>query len=116
MRPCPHFIDGRWNTHSGEPTSPVFNPSTGEEIAATPLAGAELVDEAVRSAHAAFPGWWETPAVDRVQVLFRFKSLLETHFEELATLVSTEHGKTLPEARGDVRRGIQMVEYATSIH
>lgn len=115
MRPCPHFIDGHWRADSSGPTSPVFNPSTGEVIAAAPLAGAELVDEAVKSAHAAFPGWWATPAVDRVQVLFRFKSLLESHFEELVVLVSTEHGKTLPEARSDVRRGIQMVEYATSI-
>ena len=73
------------------------------------------MDEAVRSAHAAFPGWWETPAVDRVQVLFRFKSLLESHVDELVTPVSTEHGKTLSEACGDVRRGIQMVEYSPSI-
>lgn len=115
MRPCPHFIDGRWRQESGGRTSPVFNPSTGGEIAAAPHADEGLVDEAVRSAHAAFPAWWETPAVDRVQVLFRFKSLLESHFEELVVLVSTEHGKTLSEARGDVRRGIQMVEYATSV-
>ena len=115
MKPCPHFIDGQWRHITGSSTSPVFNPSTGEEIAATPLADAVLVDEAVQSAQAAFPGWWETPAVDRVQVLFRFKTLLESQVEELVTLVSTEHGKTLSEARGDVRRGIQMVEYATSI-
>lgn len=115
MKPCPHFIDGRWCHERGVPTSPVFNPSTGEQISAAPLADAALVDEAVQSAHAAFPGWWETPAVERVQVFFRFKALLESHLEELVVLVSTEHGKTLSEARGDVRRGIQMVEYATSV-
>ncbi|MFZ4777888.1 MAG: CoA-acylating methylmalonate-semialdehyde dehydrogenase [Terrimicrobiaceae bacterium] len=115
MQSCPHLINGQWREVSGGPSSPVFNPSTGEQIADTPLADAALVDEAVRSAHAAFPAWWETPAIDRVQVLFRFKTLLEAHVEELVTLVSTEHGKTISESRGDVRRGIQMVEYATSI-
>ena len=109
------MIAGRWREASDGPTSPVFNPSTGGQIASAPLADFSLVDEAVRSAHAAFPAWWETPAVDRVQVLFRFKALLESRFENLVTLVSTEHGKTLTEARGDVRRGIQMVEYATSV-
>jgi len=113
MIPCPHFIDGRWRAETGSATSPVFNPSLGEQIAEAPLADAALVDEAVKSAHAAFPGWWETPAVDRVQILFRYKSLLEANADELITLVSTEHGKTISEARGDVRRGIQMVEYAT---
>lgn len=115
MKPCPHFVNGRWLADPAGATAPVFNPSTGEQIAAAPLADALLVDEAVQSAHAAFEGWWETPAVDRIQVFYRFKMLLETHGEELVTLVSTEHGKTLSEARGDVRRGIQMVEYATSI-
>ncbi len=114
MIPCPHFVDGSWTTPAGCATAPVFNPSLGELIAEAPLADAGLVDEAVRSAHAAFSAWWETPVVDRVQVLFRYKALLESHLEELVTLVSTEHGKTLSEARGDVRRGIQMVEYATS--
>ncbi len=112
MQKCPHFIDGVWRDDAFA-LSPVFNPSLGELIAEAPMADAALVDVAVRSAHTAFEGWWETPVVDRVQVLFRYKALLESHLEELVTLVSTEHGKTLTEARGDVRRGIQMVEYAT---
>lgn len=113
MRRCSHFVDGAWRDDSVA-LSPVFNPSTGEVIAEAPLAGADLVDAAVRSADRAFGDWWETPVVDRVQVLFRYKMLLEQHLEELVTLVSTEHGKTLSEARGDVRRGIQMVEFAVS--
>lgn len=115
MRPCPHFIAGRWTPADGCPTGPVFNPSLGEQIAEVPLANAALVDEAVRSAASAFGPWADTPATDRVQFLFRYKTLLEDHAGELATLVSTEHGKTLTEARGDVRRGIQMVEYAAGI-
>jgi malonate-semialdehyde dehydrogenase (acetylating)/methylmalonate-semialdehyde dehydrogenase len=115
MRPCPHFISGRWTPAGESPTGPVFNPSLGAQIAEVPLASAALVDEAVRSADSAFGQWSETPATDRVQFLFRYKALLEKHASELATLVSTEHGKTLAEARGDVRRGIQMVEYATGI-
>lgn len=114
MRPCPHFVAGTWRDTPDLPSSAVFNPSTGEQISAAPLADAALVDEAVRAADAAFPEWWETPVVDRIQVLFRFKTLLEAAADELVVLISTEHGKTLSEARGDVRRGIQMVEYATS--
>ncbi|MDX2080852.1 MAG: CoA-acylating methylmalonate-semialdehyde dehydrogenase [Terrimicrobiaceae bacterium] len=113
MRKCPHFVDGTWREDSVA-LSPVFNPSLGEVIAEAPMAGADLVDSAVRAADGAFVDWWETPVVDRVQVFFRYKMLLEEHLEELVTLVATEHGKTLTEARGDVRRGIQMVEFATS--
>ena len=64
------------------------------------------------AAAAAFPGWRDTPAIERAGVLFRYKTLLEAAAEEIALLISTEHGKTLAEARGDLRRGIQMVEYA----
>ncbi|CAN5409644.1 CoA-acylating methylmalonate-semialdehyde dehydrogenase [soil metagenome] len=112
MHTCPILIGGAWRELSGVPTAPVFNPSLGKLIAQTPLGGAALVDEAAKAAFAAYPGWWQTPAVDRIQVLFRYKALLEANAEDLAVLISTEHGKTLTEARGDIRRGIQMVEYA----
>jgi malonate-semialdehyde dehydrogenase (acetylating)/methylmalonate-semialdehyde dehydrogenase len=107
-----NFIDGGWVFPSGIETAPVFNPSIGEVIAEVPLGGAKEVDDAVRAAEAAFPAWWQTPAVDRAQVLFRYKALLEAHSEEIALLISTEHGKTRGEARGDLRRGIQVVEFA----
>lgn len=112
MNVCRSFIGGEWIAVEAAETGLVFNPSLGEIIAEVPLGGAALVDQAVRSAHEAFPGWWETPAVDRANVLFRYKALLEQHVDELALSISTEHGKTIPEARGDIRRGIQMVEYA----
>jgi malonate-semialdehyde dehydrogenase (acetylating) / methylmalonate-semialdehyde dehydrogenase len=112
MNICRSFIGGEWIAVEAAETGLVFNPSLGEVIAEVPLAGAGLVDQAVQSAHEAFPAWWETPAVDRANILFRYKALLEQHIEELALGISTEHGKTISEARGDVRRGIQMVEYA----
>jgi len=115
MHPCPIFLHGEWRTPGDLPTSPVYNPSLGTVIAETPLCGHALVHDAVQSAELAFPAWRETPAVDRAQIFFRYKSLLEAHAEDIAKLISTEHGKTLGESRGDLRRGIQMVEYACGI-
>ena len=109
---CPVYVGGKWATPDGVLTEPVFNPSDGSVIARTPLCGAADVDRAVRAAKAAFPEWAETPAVDRARVLFRYVHLLEEHFEELSQLVTREHGKTLVEARGSVRRGIEVVEFA----
>jgi malonate-semialdehyde dehydrogenase (acetylating)/methylmalonate-semialdehyde dehydrogenase len=110
--PCPLLIGGEWTTVDGVPTAAVHNPSVGEVIAETPLCGPDVVDQAVTAAAAAFPAWRDTPAVDRARLLFRLKALLEDHVEELARSVTTEHGKTLPEARGDVRRGLENIEYA----
>ncbi|MDD5198429.1 MAG: CoA-acylating methylmalonate-semialdehyde dehydrogenase [Terrimicrobiaceae bacterium] len=112
MRICKSFIGGEWVAPPATGTSPVFNPALGEIIAEVPLAGAELVDHAAQAASAAFPAWRDTPAVDRAGILFRYKALIEAEFESIALTISTEHGKTPGEARGDLRRGIQMVEYA----
>ena len=112
LQPCPFLIGGEWKSISTPTTTKVFNPSTGEVIAETPMGGADLVDAAVKAAEAAFVEWSETPPVDRARILFKYKMLLEEHFEELAMSVTREHGKTLTEARGDVRRGVEVVEYA----
>lgn len=112
---CPVFIGGEWKIFSDLPTLPVHNPSIGEVIAQTPLCLASHVDDAVNAAADAFPAWWGTPAIERCRILFRFKMLLEENFEALAQLVTLEHGKTLAESRGDVRRGIEMVEFACGI-
>ncbi|MFO1451430.1 MAG: CoA-acylating methylmalonate-semialdehyde dehydrogenase [Opitutaceae bacterium] len=109
---CPYFLGGEWSPVSGLPTSPVFNPSTGEVIAEVPMAGAAEVDQAVRAAQAAFPGWAETPPSERARVMFKFRAKLEQHFEEIARLISREHGKTLAESRGDLFRGFEVVELA----
>ncbi len=112
MKICRSFVGGEWVLSEAAERAEVFNPALGEVIAEVPLAGLELVDAAVGAAAAAFPGWRDTPAIDRAGVLFRYKALLESAAEEIALTISTEHGKTLSEARGDLRRGIQMVEYA----
>ena len=108
----PNFIKGEWIKVKTDTTTKVYNPSTGEVIAETPMCGAAEVDQAVLACEAAALNWAETPPVERARVLFRYKMLLEDHFEELAACVTREHGKTLTEARGDVRRGVEVVEYA----
>jgi malonate-semialdehyde dehydrogenase (acetylating) / methylmalonate-semialdehyde dehydrogenase len=93
----------------------VYNPSTGQVIARVPFATAKQTGQVVEAAAAALPAWDETPVVERARVMFRFRALLEQHFEELAALVTREHGKTLAEARAEVNRGIEVVEFACGI-
>ena len=107
-----NFVGGRWIAATPAGHLDVFNPARGEVIARTPYSAAADVDAAVTAAGAAFTGWSETPPVIRARAMFQFRQLLEDHFEELARIVTTEHGKTLAEARGSVRRGIECVEVA----
>jgi len=93
-------------------TLPVFNPATGEVIDHVPLSGRDEVDSAVRAAAHAYRSWSRTPVMERVRLMFRYKAVLEDHFEELAALVTRHHGKTLDESRGEVRRGIEVVDFA----
>ncbi len=111
VRTLKFYVNGQWQPSRGE-VHPVVNPSTGEWLAQVPYATAEDIDRVVRSAHEAFLKWREVPVVDRVQVLYRYKDLLEKHADEIARILSTENGKTLEDARGSVRRAIQMVEVA----
>ncbi len=112
---CPNYLGGKWVTPSGKSSSQVFNPSRGSVIATVPMCGQEEVDDVVASAKEAFPDWRDTPPNERAQILFRAKIMLEDAFEELCLGIATEHGKTLSEARGDLRRGIEVVEYACGI-
>ena len=96
----------------GGASLPVFNPATAEVIEQVPLSGPQEVDAAVKAATAAFPSWSRTAVMERVRLMFRYKSLLEDHFEELASIITRHHGKTLDEARGEVRRGIEVVDFA----
>jgi len=107
-----NFIGGRWVKAQTTDFFDVHNPALGEVIGRTPLSSAADVDAAVQAASRAFPEWRDTPVSARAQVLYRFKALLEQHFADLARTVTTEHGKTLDEARGSVRRGIECVEVA----
>lgn len=110
-----NFIGGQWVASAATATVPVHNPSTGEIIAATPLSPAAEVEPAVQAARAAFGAWSQTPPSKRAAIIFRYRELLEKEFEALARLVTRENGKTLEEARGDVRRGIEVVEFACGI-
>jgi malonate-semialdehyde dehydrogenase (acetylating)/methylmalonate-semialdehyde dehydrogenase len=107
-----NFVGGRWIESGTSEFFDVHNPARGEVIARAPLSTSEDLDLAVAAARQAFPAWRDTPAVVRARSLFRFRQLLEEHFEELARIVTTEHGKTLDESRGSVRRGIECVEVA----
>src|SRR5918997_33478 len=111
-RECRNLIGGRWEEGNGRATEPVYDPATGAVVAETPLSTAEDLDRAVEKAEDAFPGWAATPVVERARVLFRFKALLEEHFEELRDLVTLENGKDIKDAAGEVRRGIEVVEFA----
>src|SRR5438093_12611858 len=113
--PCPVWFGGEWRDINGVATTPVHNPSTGDVIAEAPLCTAVHVNEAVEAAAAAFPAWMETPPVERARILGRFKMLLEDNFEEIVRSNTREHGKTLVESRGDVKRGIETVEFACGI-
>src|SRR3954469_22326914 len=107
-----NFIGGRWVDSTASHWLDVHNPALGTVIAKVPLSTGLDLDAAVTAARQAFPAWSETPPVVRARTMFRFKALLEEHFEELARLVTTEHGKTIDESRGRVRRGIECVEVA----
>ncbi|MGL4512343.1 MAG: CoA-acylating methylmalonate-semialdehyde dehydrogenase [Lacipirellulaceae bacterium] len=111
----PSLAGGRWFEPSAAGHEEVFNPSTGQVIARVALADAPATDAVVRAAAEALPGWADIPVVERARVMFRYRTLLERHFEELATLVTREHGKTLAEARAELHRGVEMVEFSAGI-
>ncbi len=113
--PISNYIGGGWVPSGAAESLPLTNPATGEPLGRVPLSGAGEVDAAVQAALTAFPRWRSTPPVVRARFLFAFKALLEAHFDELAGIVTQENGKTLDEARGSVRRGIENVEHACGI-
>ena len=110
-----YFMDGAWHESKSGVYMPVTNSSTGELMAEAPRCSIDEVNACVESAHAAFPAWRDTPVSQRIQVMFRYKALLDKHKDELATLLATEMGKTLAEAHGDVFKAIEVVELACSV-
>lgn len=110
-----NFVGGRFEVPAVDTFLDVPNPANGEVLARVPLSGQGEVDRAVQSAKAAFESWRSVPAVERARYLFRYRDLLEQHKEELAVLVTRENGKNLDDARGEVRRGIEVVEFACGI-
>ena len=111
----PNYVGGNWHTPSDRDALDVLNPATGEPLARVPLSTAADVDRIVKAALVAFESWRRTPPTERIQYLFKLKQLLEEHFEDIARTITLEAGKTIGEARGELRRGIENVECATGI-
>ena len=109
----PNLIGSEWLVPpNGAGSLPVYNPATGQVIEQVPLSGSHEVDAAVQAALKAYAAWSRTAVMERVRLMFRFKALLEDHFEDLAAIITRHHGKTLDESRGEVRRGIEVVDFA----
>ncbi|WP_026164008.1 aldehyde dehydrogenase family protein, partial [Cupriavidus neocaledonicus] len=110
-----HFIGGTVRRAGGQRQAEVFNPATGEVAARVALGTAQDVADAVAAARAAFPAWADTPPLRRARILFKFKELLDQHHDDLAALITREHGKVFSDAKGEVTRGIEVVEFACGI-
>jgi len=110
-----NYIGGEWIAPGNVEYLELTNPATGETLGKVPMSGARAVAEAVAAAQTAFLKWRTVPPVVRARHLFKLKYLMEEHFDEIATTVTREHGKTLDEARGSARRGIENIEHACGI-
>ncbi|MGF6722151.1 malonate-semialdehyde dehydrogenase (acetylating)/methylmalonate-semialdehyde dehydrogenase [Paraburkholderia sp. GAS41] len=115
VRELSHFIDGQRAPGASGQFDDVFDPAQGNVSARVPLADEADVASAVAAATAAFPAWSETPPIKRARLMFRFKQLLEEHQDELAELITRDHGKLLSDSKGEVQRGIEVVEFACGI-
>ncbi len=110
-----NYVNGAWRASTATEFVEVINPATAEVLTSTPLSTRADVDSAVQTAADAFPAWRRTPPGERIQYLFKLKSLLEEHIDELARLITLENGKTFGEAKAELRRGIENVEVACGI-
>jgi malonate-semialdehyde dehydrogenase (acetylating) / methylmalonate-semialdehyde dehydrogenase len=114
VQPIGHYINGEHRNISSA-SVPSYNPANGAITGAVALATATEVDLAVKAAHAAFPTWSQTPPLKRARVMFRFKELIERDMDKLAATITREHGKVLSDAKGELVRGLEVVEYACGI-
>ncbi|MEK9599029.1 MAG: aldehyde dehydrogenase family protein, partial [Alphaproteobacteria bacterium] len=114
MSEIAHFINGQIVSGNSTRRQDVFNPATGVADKAVILATQNDVDDAVNAASAAWPEWSKTPALRRSRILDKFKNILWERLKQLAEVISTEHGKTLDDAIGEVTRGLEVVEFATA--
>lgn len=115
IRDLSHWINGHRVAGSSGRFADVFHPASGQVQARVPLAADTEVDAAVRAAAAAFPAWSAQPPLRRARVLFRFREIFEQRLEEVAALITREHGKVNSDARGEATRGLEVVEFATGI-
>ncbi|AWX13273.1 methylmalonate-semialdehyde dehydrogenase (CoA acylating) [Mergibacter septicus] len=110
-----NFINGSLIESQSNRISPVFNPATGEQIRQVKLSTINEVESAINAAETAFLAWSQTSPLRRARILFKFKELLEKHFDQLARLITEEHGKTYSDSIGELTRGLEVVEFATGI-
>jgi malonate-semialdehyde dehydrogenase (acetylating)/methylmalonate-semialdehyde dehydrogenase len=110
-----HYINGKRVPGAGGRTGDIFNPATGEKSAQVPLASKAEVETAIASSAAALDGWSAMAPLQRARVMFRFKELVERNIDEIAQMVTSEHGKTLADAKGSIIRGLEVVEFACGI-
>src|SRR5580700_8117231 len=111
MTDIQHFVHGKPMAGSSGRWGDVFNPATGEQIRRVAFATAGEVDTAVQTAKAAFPGWAATPPLTRARVMFKFVELLHREQDNLARIISEEHGKVFSDAQGEITRGLEVVEF-----
>ena len=111
----PNYVNGRWVESNSKDWHDVTNPASGEILASVPMSTDAEVLAVIEAAHAAFPAWRRTPAEDRIQPLFKLKTLMEEHIDDLARTITQENGKTFTEAKAELRRAIENVEVACGI-
>src|SRR5690348_1661253 len=115
MREIGHFVGGKIVNGTSGRFGEVFNPDTGEVAAKVALANKTEVEKAIANAQAAFPGWAATNPQRRARVMFKFLELIQGEYDDLARLLSSEHGKTFADSKGDIQRGLEVVEFACGI-
>ena len=115
MRTVPHYISGKTVEGQSGRFGDIYNPSTGEVQAQVQLATQDELSEAVAVAVAAQQGWSATNPQRRARVMFKFKELLEANMDELAAILSSEHGKVIADSKGDIQRGLEVIEFACGI-
>ncbi|MGA0984266.1 MAG: aldehyde dehydrogenase family protein, partial [Burkholderiaceae bacterium] len=115
MKVIQHWVDNKQWAGSSSRSTDVYNPALGAKTASLALASAADIDHAVQRAAHAFPAWADTPPAKRAAVMFKFRELIIKHMDELAQLLSSEHGKTIPDAKGEIARGLEVVEFVCGI-
>ena len=114
-RPVTNFVNGRYTTADAPRHLDLRNPATGESNGRVALSSADQTREAIAAAHAAFPQWSKVPPLSRARILFRYKQLVEDNFDKIAEILTNEHGKVFSDAKGEIVRGLEVVEFACGI-
>jgi len=110
-----HWIDGKVVPSASGQSRPVYNPATGQQTKTVDIASVEEIDSAVAAAKAAFPAWRATSLAKRADIMFRIRNAFDTHRDEIAAIVTSEHGKVLSDSAGELARGIENIEYACGV-